>query len=215
MLITGAIFDMDGTLLDSMPVWDRLGADYLASLGLRARSDLPEKLLTMSMRQAAVYFRSDYGLTLSEEEIVRGLNGRIEAFYRNIVPVKEGVADFLQALRQKNVKLCVATATDRHLAEAALRRTGLLGSFSFLLTCSETQAKDRPDIFLAAQERLGTPKEETMVFEDALHAVQTAKQAGFPVTAVYDASSAADQAQIQSLADYYLYSFSEAEGLLL
>lgn len=82
MKMTGAIFDMDGTLLDSMPIWDRVGIDYLAGLGIQARPDLPERLLTMSMRQAAAYFRSGYGVNLPEAEIMDGINARIEAFYR-------------------------------------------------------------------------------------------------------------------------------------
>lgn len=214
MNITGAIFDMDGTLLDSMPVWDSVGLDYLKGLGLQPRPGLREQLSTMSMRQAAAYFRSDYGVPLPEQEIVAGINARIEAFYRNTAPAKEGVAAFLQALQSRGIRMCVATATDRHLAQAALRRTGLLGYFSFLVTCTETQAKDRPEIFWEAQQRLGTRREETVVFEDALYAIRTAKQAGFPVAAVYDASSEADQAQIRRLADYYLQSFLEAEELL-
>ena len=214
MKMTGAIFDMDGTLLDSMPIWDRVGIDYLAGLGIQARPDLPERLLTMSMRQAAAYF--GYGVNLPEAEIMDGVNARIEAFYRKTAPAKEGVRDFLHALRQSGVKMCVATATDRPLAEAALRRTGLLSYFSFLLTCTEAGfGKDSPDIFVLAQKKLGTPREQTVVFEDALYAMQTAKRAGFPVAAVYDASSQADQEQIRQLADVYMPLFPGAEEALL
>ena len=216
MNIAGAIFDMEGTLLDSMPIWDRVGIDYLAGLGIRARPDLPERLLTMSMRQAAAYFRSDYGVILPEAEIIDGINARIEAFYQETAPAKDGVVDFLRALQQGGIKMCVATATDRPLAEAALRRTGLLGFFSFLLTCTEAgTGKDCPEIFMLAQEKLGTPREQTLVFEDALYAIQTAKKAGFPVAAVYDESSRADQEQIRAIADYYLPSLSGAEEALL
>lgn len=145
-----------------------------------------------------------------------GVNARIEAFYRKTAPAKEGVRDFLHALRQSGVKMCVATATDRPLAEAALRRTGLLSYFSFLLTCTEAGfGKDSPDIFVLAQKKLGTPREQTVVFEDALYAMQTAKRAGFPVAAVYDASSQADQEQIRQLADVYMPLFPGAEEALL
>lgn len=182
----------------------------------RHAPDLPERLLTMSMRQAAAYFRSGYGVNLPEAEIMDGINARIEAFYRKTAPAKEGVRDFLHALRQSGVKMCVATATDRPLAEAALRRTGLLSYFSFLLTCTEAGfGKDSPDIFVLAQKKLGTPREQTVVFEDALYAMQTAKRAGFPVAAVYDASSQADQEQIRQLADVYMPLFPGAEEALL
>lgn len=216
MNIAGAIFDMDGTLLDSMPVWDHVGIDYLIGLGIRARPDLPQKILTMSMHQAAAYFCSDYGVPFSEEEIIEGINAQIAAFYQDTAPAKDGAVDFLRALQQRGIKMCVATATDRPLAEAALRRTGLIDAFSYILTCTEVKAgKERSDIFLEAQKRLGTPRERTLVFEDALYAIQTAKQAGFPVAAVYDESSRADQEQIRAIADYYLPSLSGAEEALL
>lgn len=216
MKMTGAIFDMDGTLLDSMPIWDRVGIDYLAGLGIQARPDLPERLLTMSMRQAAAYFRSGYGVNLPEAEIMDGINARIEAFYRKTAPAKEGVRVFARAsaIGCENVR----GNGDRPPfgQKPALRRTGLLSYFSFLLTCTEAGfGKDSPDIFVLAQKKLGTPREQTVVFEDALYAMQTAKRAGFPVAAVYDASSQADQEQIRQLADVYMPLFPGAEEALL
>ena len=103
------------------------------------------------------------------------------------------------------MRLALATATDRPLAEAALRRTGLLPYFSCLLTCSEVGAgKDRPDIYFAALAALSAKREETLVFEDAVHAIETAKAAGFAVAAVRDASMAAQAPRIRALADLYL-----------
>lgn len=215
MTFTGAIFDMDGTLLDSMPIWDRVGMEYLAGLGIRARPDLPQRLLTMTMRQAAACFRAEYGVALPDAAIIDGINARIEAFYRESAPEKAGAAAFLQALRRRGVAMCVATATDRPLAEAALRRTGLLPFFDFLLTCTEAGGKDCPEIFRRAQMRLGTPREQTLVFEDALYAIRTAKRAGFPVAAVFDPSSRADQEEIRKTADFYVASFLDAKEVLL
>lgn len=215
MTFTGAVFDMDGTLLDSMPIWDRVGMEYLAGLGIRARPDLPQRLLTMTMRQAAACFRADYGVALSEQAIIDGINARIESFYRDTAPAKDGVREILEALKQRGVKMCVATATDRPLAEAALRRTGLLAFFDFVLTCTEAGGKDRPEIFVLAQKKLGAPREQTLVFEDALYAIRTAKRAGFPVAAVFDPSSRADQEEIRKTADFYVASFLDAKEVLL
>ena len=115
-----------------------------------------------------------------------------------------------EALKARGVRLALATATDRPLAEAALRRTGLLPYFSCLLTCSEVGAgKDRPDIYFAALAALSAKREETLVFEDAVHAIETAKAAGFAVAAVRDASMEAQAPRIRALADLYLDALSD------
>ncbi|HEX3040105.1 MAG TPA: HAD-IA family hydrolase, partial [Caproiciproducens sp.] len=111
-----------------------------------------------------------------------------------------------------NVRMCVATATDRGQAEAALKNLGILPYFSFILSCTDAgSGKDRPEIFEQALKRLGTEKDQTVVFEDALHAVMTAKQAGFRVVGVEDFSAGDDVEQIKKTADYYIRDFSECE----
>ena len=125
------------------------------------------------------------------------------------VPAKPGVPEMLRRLKAQGIKLCVATASDRELAEAALRRLGLLDLFDFILTCDEAGAGKRsPAVYEAALQKLGTSKTRTLVVEDALYALQTAHRAGFPTAAVADAHSAADQALLRQTADYYLFSFA-------
>ena len=214
MKLSGAIFDLDGTLLDSMSVWDTAGEDYLRSRGLEPREDLNEKFKAMSLYQAACYLRSAYGLPDGAEEIMDGVNRLIAHFYTNEAQPKAGVPEVLAALNKRGVKMCVASATDRPLVEAALSRCGLLGYFGEIFTCSSVgHGKDEPDIFLAALAFLRTPKNSTWVFEDALHAALTAKTAGFPVLGVYDRSEK-DQAALAGLAEVYVRSFTEMEALL-
>ena len=197
-----AIFDMDGTVLDSMPVWDTLGEDYLRSLGRPVPPGLRGVLAPLSMQQTASYGPA--------ERIIDEINALVADFYRNTAPAKPGAAELLSCLRARGVRLALATATDRPLAEAALRRTGLLPYFSCLLTCSEVGAgKDRPDIYFAALAALSAKREETLVFEDAVHAIETAKAAGFAVAAVRDASMAAQAPRIRALADLYLDALSD------
>ncbi len=208
--IDGAIFDLDGTLLDSMSVWNTVGSDYLRSLDIKPREDLNRTFKTMSLLQAAEYYRSEYGVSLSVAEIMDGVNHMIESFYYHDASVKTGVKDVLERLKKDGVRMCVATATDRHLAEAALRRNGILKYFSKIFTCSEVGCgKDMPEIYTNALACLGTPKQSTLIFEDALYAVKTAKNAGFFVIGVYDSSEAAHSGEIQKLADLYINSFSE------
>lgn len=208
--LAGAIFDMDGTLTDSMPLWDNVGGRFLAARGLEAHPGMYEELKPLSMMQTAAYLRKTFGLPQDETAIISELNGMVENGYRETVPPKRDVAQFLSRLREAGVSMCVATATDRHLAEAALRRTGLLDFFQCILTCTEVGAgKEQPDIFELACRCLGTPKEDTVVFEDALHAVKTAKGAGFRVVAIQDDSCKEDAMEIKRVADLYIHRYGE------
>ena len=204
MRIRGAIFDVDGTLLDSMFIWDTIGEAYLRSIGYQPKENLNETFKNMSLHQAARYYQTEYGVTRSIDEIMDGVNAMLERYYRFEVPLKPGVAELLERLQQDGVKLCIATATDRHLVEAALDRCGVLSCFGEIFTCNEVgHGKDEPDIFEAALRFLGTRREETLVFDDALYAVRTAKEAGFPVAAVYD-SHERSQAEVRARSDLYL-----------
>ena len=209
MRIRGAIFDVDGTLLDSMFIWDTIGETYLRSIGYQPKENLNETFKNMSLRQAARYYQTEYGVTQSIDEIMDGVNAMLERYYRFEVPLKPGVAELLERLRQDGVRLCIATATDRHLVEAALDRCGVLSCFGEIFTCNEVgHGKDEPDIFEAALRFLGTRREETLVFDDALYAVRTAKEAGFPVAVIYD-SHEKNQKEIRALADFYIENFSQ------
>ena len=204
MRIRGAIFDVDGTLLDSMFIWDTIGEAYLRSIGYQPKENLNETFKNMSLHQAARYYQTEYGVTRSIDEIMDGVNAMLERYYRFEVPLKPGAAELLERLRQDGVKLCIATATDRHLVEAALDRCGVLSCFGEIFTCNEVgHGKDEPDIFEAALRFLGTRREETLVFDDALYAVRTAKEAGFPVAAVYD-SHERSQAEVRARSDLHL-----------
>lgn len=213
MRIRGAIFDVDGTLLDSMFIWDTIGEAYLRSIGYQPKENLNETFKNMSLHQAARYYQTEYGVTQSIDEIMDGVNAMLERYYRFEVPLKPGAAELLERLRQNGVKLCIATATDRHLVEAALDRCGVLSCFGEIFTCNEVgHGKDEPDIFEEALRFLGTEKAETVVFDDALYAVRTAKEAGFPVAAVYDSHEKA-QDQIRMLADVYLEELTQLDKI--
>lgn len=209
-MIRGAIFDVDGTLLDSLSIWDTVAEDYLRSLGIEPRENLAETFKTFSLEQSAEYFRSVYGVKQSVKEIMDGIDAMMETFYRQTAPLKPGVAEFLRALAQNGVKMAVATATDRHLIEAALTRCGVRAYFTDIFTCTSVgKSKNEPDIYRAAREALGTKKEDTWVFEDAYHAAKTAADDGFPVAALFDASED-EQDALKKTAKLYLRSFEDA-----
>ena len=209
-MIRGAIFDVDGTLLDSLSIWDTVAEDYLRSLGIEPRENLAETFKTFSLEQSAEYCRSVYGVKQSVKEIMDGIDAMMETFYRQTAPLKPGVAEFLRALAQNGVKMAIATATDRHLIEAALTRCGVRAYFLDMFTCTSVgKSKNEPDIYRAAREALGTKKEDTWVFEDAYHAAKTAADDGFPVAALFDASED-EQDALKKTAKLYLRSFEDA-----
>ena len=211
-MIRGAVFDVDGTLLNSMSIWDTLGETYLRSIGYEPRENLNETFKSMSLYQAACYYRTAYGVTLPVDTIMEEVNAMITDLYQNKVQAKAHVGDFLENLRQRNIKMCVATATDEPLVEAALDRCGILEYFTDIFTCTGVgHGKDEPVIFRKAMESLGTDKSHTLVFEDALHAVQTARRDGFPVAVVYDQYERR-QREIQALASYCITDYSDFEN---
>ena len=209
MKISGAIFDVDGTLLDSMSIWDTIGENYLRSIGYEPKENLNEVFKNMSLHQAACYYQSEYGVTLSIDQIMSAVSAMLEQYYRYEVSLKPGVEKLLERLHQNEVKICIATATDRYLVEAALERCRVLSYFGEIFTCNEVgHGKDEPHIFEAALHFLGTEKEETIVFDDALYAIRTAKEAGFPVAAVYDSHEKA-HTEIHALSDFYLENLAQ------
>ena len=210
-MIQGIIFDFDGTLFDSMFIWDTAGEVYLRSIGKEPEDDLQKILKPMSLLQSAEYIREKYHIPISVEEIMDGVNRTVEGFYFHTVEPKPGVIDFLEELHRRNIKMCIATATDRYQVEAALKRCGMDRFFDAIFTCTEVgHGKDEPIIFRRAMEHFGADRRNTVVFEDAIHAVQTAKADGFTVAAVFDTSEQ-HQAEIQEFAECYIPDFEHTE----
>jgi len=215
MKFKAAIFDLDGTLLDSMPFWDNLGLEYLRKKGINPPENINKILKTMTLAQSVEYFKKEYLIPGSEDEIVKEMVGMIEDHYRYKIPLKAAALSFLDMLYKNHVKMCIATATERELAKAALERLGASKYFDFILTCPEMgMGKNTPDFFMKALELLNTSKHETIVFEDALHAIKSAKSAGLCVAAIYDKSSCEDEEEIKNIADFYLNSFEDWEMIL-
>ena len=208
--IRGAIFDLDGTLLDSLPVWETLAEDYLRSLGLEPRENLNEIFRDFTLEESAAYYREHCGVTLPEEEIIDGINRMVRTEYEESIPAREGAEAFLAALRDRGIRMCVVTLTDRSLACAALRRLGLLTYFEEVFSCAG-KGKADPEAFRTAARRLGTKPAETVVFEDSLYAIRTAKEGGFRTCGIVDAGQK-DREDILRTADCRLDGFSDGEG---
>ena len=203
-MLKGAIFDFDGTLVDSMFIWETFGEDYLRSLGKVPKENLREVFATFTLEQAAEYYRKYYGVTLSVEEIVSGINEMVLQSYRTKVGLKPGVVELFEMLKNQGVKMCVATVTDRYVVEEVLVKLGVRKYVSEIFTCADVGFnKESPEIYRKALDYLKTEKTETVVFEDAFYALMTAKNDGFIVAGVYDKHEK-NQVQMKANADYYI-----------
>ncbi|MGN0635126.1 MAG: HAD family hydrolase [Acutalibacteraceae bacterium] len=210
-MIEGAIFDLDGTLLDTMGMWMNVIFDYLRAVDRVPKPGLMDTLSTMSLAQAAEFCRQEYALPFSVEQIVADILKQIEHFYTYEAQPMPHVQEFLQKLAAQGVRMCVATASDHSLIERTLRRCGMAHYFSQILDCIEVgHGKDEPIIYRRSLTHLGTPKEKTVIFEDATHAIETAKKDGFPVAAVYSPYEK-DPDRIRTLADVWIDNYSETE----
>ena len=210
-MLKATIFDFDGTLFDSNHVWVTAGERFFQSMGVIPKPNLQQEIHTMSLYQSACYIREEYGLSLTVEKIIEGINQTVEDAYFHEIQPKSGVIPFIHTLKVAGIRMCIATATDRYQIEAALKRCNMLDFFEGIFTCSEVgHGKDEPIIFRKAMESLGTDRSNTIIFEDALHAVQTAKADGFLTVGIFD-PYIQEQEQLQSLCDCYLTDFGQRE----
>lgn len=204
-MIKGVIFDVDGTLLDSMEIWEDVGARYLRRIGLKPEKDLGKILYPMTIDEGAKYVKERYRLSSSPDEIIQGVLDTVRDFYFYEAPVKPGVKELLLWMKKKNIPMTAATASDREHIKAAFKRLGIDGYFKCIFTCSEVGAgKHHPLIYERAAAYLGAEPGEILVFEDALYALMTAKKAGFYTVGVYDRFSGREQDELKRQADVYL-----------
>ena len=194
MQIQGAIFDMDGTLIDSLGFWDDFFAffeeRYSFRVDTKANAEILRRFRTIPVNESAVILHNEFGIAESADILGKELLDLLEHLYRTRVECKPGIADFLQGLAARGVKMCIASATNPRLIRIALDHAGIRSYFSEILSCEDVgKGKSFPDVFLAALERLGTPKEATWVFEDSITALKTAQDAGFHTVGVFDCNN--------------------------
>ncbi|MGI6056285.1 MAG: HAD family hydrolase [Bilifractor sp.] len=212
-----AIFDVDGTLADSMRYWDRLAEDYLGRLGIPASREDFAPIETMTMSESSAYFIQRYHLAKTPEKVMAEMFSLIRRHYEEDIPLKEGAACYLKRLRDRGVRMCVATANDAALSQACFRRNGILSYFDFFVSCDEIgRGKRDPYIYDFCRDRMareaGTSllPSDVAVFEDATYCLETASGAGYYTVAKFERSYEKDWERIRGIADESYVSWKDA-----
>ncbi|KPU45890.1 phosphorylated carbohydrates phosphatase [Oxobacter pfennigii] len=204
------IFDMDGTLIDSMWVWRRVDEDFLQKRNIEVPVNLQKEIEGSSFLETAQYFKDRFNLNENISDIVAEWICLVKNYYENVIALKPGAFDFINMVKENNLKIGLATCNSRDLTEIILKRTGIDVFFNAVVTGSEvTKDKTCPDIFLEAAAQLDVHPSRCLVFEDTLSGVQGAKRAGMTAIAVHDEFSHPYKEEIASTADRYIIGFTE------
>jgi HAD superfamily hydrolase (TIGR01509 family) len=208
--VKGVIFDLDGTLVDSMWIWSQIDIDYLKTKGHSTPENLKNEISHLSFTQTAVYFKERFDLDDSIEEILADWYKMSVNHYTNDVKLKAGVKDFLDYLKLNKIKIALATSNSSVLLESCLKNNGIYDYFDSITTTDEVDnGKNCPDIYLLAAKKLGISPENCLVFEDILPAIKGAKAANMKVIAVSDEECPNSKDELLEYADKYIYSFNE------
>lgn len=208
MNFKAAIFDMDGTLIDSLILWEVLWAEFGEKF-LGNKKFMPSKtddkaVRTLPLDKAMDLIHKNYKMAESSQELLDTANEIMIDFYKNTVKTKAGVKEFLEDCRKKGIRMCIASATAPDLIKIAAEHCGLTQYFEKIFSCADIgKGKESPDIFLKACEYFGTKPEETCVFEDSLVAIETATKIGMPTVGIYDRNNFG-QDRIKELATVYI-----------
>ncbi len=206
----GAIFDLDGTLLDSMHIWHDVDEEFFRRRNLKVTKEYVEIIKNMHLRAAAVYTKEKYNIKEDVDQIVDEWLELCAQGYLTNVDLKDGVYEYLKALHDKGIKMAFATASEKVVCEETLKKHGIYEFFSASAYVSEINiGKTEPDIYLLAAKRIGVAPENCIVFEDIIEGIRGAKKGNFITCGVFDKSSAKDEAEIRKIADYYIKSFEE------
>lgn len=209
--IKGVIFDLDGTLVDSMGVWAKIDVDYLNKLGHEVPNNLKEEITHLGFKEVAKYFKKRFNIADLEEEIMKTWHDMAYIEYKENIKLKPGAREFLKQLKESNIKIGLATSNSYPLLEVSLKSNDIFDLFdSITITGEVSRGKDFPDVYLLAAERLGLSPNECAVFEDILPAVKGALSAGMKVFAVEDHTvSDEERTEIKKYAHEYIESFND------
>lgn len=208
--IEAVIFDLDGTLIDSMWVWNKIDEEYLGKRNIEHPSNLNQELEGKSFRETAEYFKQRFKLTESVEQIEEDWNNMAWDKYEHEVKLKKGALTFLKYLKEKNIKMGIATSNSRELVELVTKANGINQFFDKIVTATEVQkGKPEPDVYLKVAKGLNLNPTKCLVFEDVVNGIIAGKRANMKVCAIYDDASKNTTEEKQNTADYYINDFED------
>ncbi len=209
--ITGAIFDFDGTLFDSMHVWKGYKENFFNYLGIKLTDEDKEAFKGLFLRETFLLAIERFNLDKTYEELLSELFEYIKSRYMVETEPKNDIREFLEKLKAKDIKMGIATATGEPALEAVMKKFDMLHYFSVIYsTYTVGASKTEPKVYDVVLSELGTDKDTTWVFEDALYAAKTAKANGYNVVGIYDKSEP-NQEELKALADIYIHNYGELE----
>ncbi|MBE6915868.1 MAG: HAD family phosphatase [Ruminococcaceae bacterium] len=208
MNIKGAIFDLDGTLIDSLGfwkrLWEKLGEMYLNDTSFLPNLDMQKAVRTVTFVDASKMLYDAFGFGSGPDEIYHMMTEFCTEFYKKEAALKPGVKELLEHLKSKGIKMCVASASMPDLIRTIFDRFGLDNYIPKIISCADVgKDKSHPDVFIAAETYMGTSREDTWVFEDSFVALQTASKAGFQTVGVFDENNF-DAAGIEAVSNEYI-----------
>lgn len=211
--VKAVLFDLDGTLIDSMWMWKDIDVDYLHKFGYEYPEDLQSTIEGMSFSETAIYFKERFHIPDSIDQIQAEWNRMARDKYSNEVPLKEGALTLLKYLKNNNIKAGIATSNSRELVDLIIEKLNIKHYFESIRTsCEVKHGKPAPDIYMKVSSDLCVGSEHCLVFEDVLAGVMAGKRAGMKVCGVYDPFSKAEKNEIIKQSDYYIHSFLEILG---
>ena len=204
------IFDLDGTLIDSMWIWKDIDIAYFAEKGIEMPEDLQEKIEGMSMRETATFMKKTFDIEDDEQTMMNTWNHMAMDAYCHRVPLKEGAKEFLQFLKEQGIKTGIATSNSKELLHAVAEKLDLYSYIDCFLTGNEVaHGKPFPDVYLEVAQRLAVSPRDCLVFEDVLPGIMAGKHAGMRVCAIYDDYTKDVVEEKKQSADYYIQNYRE------
>lgn len=205
-----AIFDLDGTLIDSMWIWKKIIFEFLDKYECDYDIHIAEKIAHMTFTVSSAYLKNLYKLPQSCEEMMAEWISMSENYYKHIIKAKKGVYEYLNYLKENEIRLAIATSCPRYLCESVLKSVKLEQYFETVVYAEEVgKSKEEPDVYIETMKRLSADAGECMLYEDILAALNTAHSIGLRVTIVEDESAKADRAALIEKSDIYIKDFTE------
>lgn len=209
-MIKACIFDLDGTLLDSMHIWEDVDRKFLANHGKVWDKSCSNDLKNMVFDEGIAYLIKRYELPMTPEEVKNELELLVNEQYEYNIQLKDNAYEFLNLLKNKKIPMCVATSCPKNNAYKALKRLNIIDMFEFILTSDDVgKGKNEPDIYLQCSKKLGFKTNEIIVFEDLLNAIKVAKSVGFKTCGILDVLSVHEKEDMVNYCDLYIENFKE------